>query len=133
MLYEIKVSHTDLEDGKIKKTHFITDAELHGEAETTGYEQYGAAEQPDVFAVFRSDIREIINDKEDDKPFFRAVVVEVSTDDSGKEHEQKYPMLVCAKDIAEATHLVEQHLQQGYYMRLDALRRVKIADYIKKD
>lgn len=134
MLYEskLKVEKT-LPTGETKevKEHYILDAETFGEAEKISYELYPNNSTVDVFAVFRSDIREIINDKDEDKPFFRATVIDVYVDEYGKEKETKYQMLVCASDLAEATDLVNTYIKQGYDMRLDGMRRVKIADYIK--
>ncbi len=134
MLYEIKLKvEKTLDSGEQKevKEHYIVDAELHGEAETKGYELYPNM-TVDVTAVFRSDIREIVNEKEDDKSFFKATVIDVFTDlDTGKEKETKYQMLVCAENIVEATNIMNQHLEQGYDMRLDGIKRVKILDYIK--
>ncbi len=136
MLYEIKVNVEKPDDGgemKVHKEHYILDAELHGEAEAAGYQLYdGMRGEVDVVAVFRSDIKEIVNNKEENKPFFKATVVDVTTDiDTGKEKEMKYSMLVCAKDIVEATDLMQEQLKQGYDMRLDAIRRVKILDYLR--
>lgn len=135
MLYEIKINveKPDIEgEMKLQKEHYILDAELHGEAEAAGYQLYdGMKGEVDVVAVFRSDIKEIVNEKAEDKPFFKATVVDVTTDDAGKEKELKYFMLVCAKDIVEATDLMQEQLKQGYDMRLDAIRRVKILDYLK--
>lgn len=134
MLYEIKLSvEKTLDSGeqKMVKEHYICDAELHGEAEKIGFELY-PSQQIDVFAVFRSDIHEIVNEKEDDKPFYKATVIDVQSDlDTGKEKELKYQMLVCASDIVEATAIMNEYIKQGYDMRLDGIRRVKILDYIK--
>lgn len=134
MLHEIKLSvEKTLDSGeqKMVKEHYICDAELHGEAEKIGYDLYPNT-QIDVFAVFRSDIHEIVNEKEDDKPFFKATVIDVQSDlDTGKEKELKYQMLVCASDIVEATAIMNEYIKQGYDMRLDGIRRVKILDYIK--
>lgn len=133
MLFETKITVVKtLPSGEEKDTkeHYILDAELYAEAEKAMYELY-PGQSIDVSAIFRSDVREIINEKEEDKPFFKATVVDVVTDDSGKEKETKYQLLVCAEHVAEATELVNKHLRQGYDMRLDAIRRVKILDYLK--
>lgn len=134
MLYEAKLTvEKTLDSGEVKevKEHFIMDAELHGEAEKIAFELY-PNHHIDVFAVFRSDIREIINEKEDDKPFFKATVIDIFTDDNGKEKETKYQMLVCAESVVEATAIMTEYLKQGYDMRLDAIKRVKILDYIQQ-
>lgn len=134
MLYEIKLNVTkptaEGEEKKVKE-HYILDAELHGEAEAAGYQLYPNTDV-DVFAVFRSDISEIVNDKEEDKPFFKASVIDIVINDDGSEKEVKYQMLVCAENIVEATSIINEHLSQGYNMRLDGIRRIKINDYLKE-
>lgn len=137
MLYEIKIKvGKEDEKGHLKevKEHYILDAETHGEAEEIGYKLYGDNPHAkiDVFAVSRSQIREIVNNKEEDKPFFMAVVTQLYIDETTeKEKELKYPMLVCAKDLTEANIFMVQYLKQGYTdMRLDAIKRTKILDYI---
>lgn len=133
MLYEIKLKLTkpDEKTGEVKevKEHYIVEAELHADAEKTGYELYPNTDV-DVFAVFRSDLKEIANDKPEDKPFYKATVVDTFIDDNGKEKELRYQLLVCASDLLEATAFMTEYLKQGYDMRLDAIRRTKIVDYI---
>lgn len=132
MLFEskIKVEKT-LDSGEVKEVteHFILDAELFGEAEKRMFEEYPSL-KIDVFAVYRSKIREIINEKEDDKPFFKAVVIDIFTDDNGKEKETKYEVLVCAENVAQATAITMEYLKQGYDLRLDEVKRTKIVDYL---
>lgn len=133
MLYEakIKVEKTlDTGEQKEVKEHYILDAELFADAEKKMYELYDG-QNIDVFCVFRSDVKEIINNKEEDKPFFKATVIDVFTDEeTGKEKETKYYMLVCAENTVEATLLVNEYLKQGYDLRLDGIKRVKIVDYL---
>lgn len=133
MLYEakIKVEKTlDTGEQKEVKEHYILDAELFAAAEKKMYDLYDG-QNIDVFCVFRSDVKEIINNKEEDKPFFKATVIDVFTDEeTGKEKETKYYMLVCAENTVEATLLVNEYLKQGYDLRLDGIKRVKIVDYL---
>ncbi len=133
MLFEAKIKvEKTLDSGEVKEVteHYILDAELFAEAEKTMFDQY-PNHNIDVFAVFRSKIREIINEKEDDKPFFKAIVTDTFVDeDTGKEKETKYEMLVCATDFTEATAITNEYLKQGYNLRLDEVKRVKIVDYI---
>lgn len=128
MFFEAKLRvEKTLDTGEQKevKEHYIMDAELFAEAEKMMFELY-PNQKIDVFSIGRSDIREIINEKEDDKPFFKATVIDVFTDDeSGKEKETKYYMLVCAENTVEATLLVNEYLKQGYNLRLDGIKRVK--------
>lgn len=136
MFYEIKLDVTRPDDsGAMKKfkEHYIVDAETHGDAEQIGYKIYSADNvEVDVFAVYRSQIREITNKKEEDKPFFLAKITQIYVDEvTGKEKEMKYPMLVCAEDITKANLFMVQYLKQGYDdMRLDEIKRTKIIDYI---
>lgn len=133
MLFEAKIRvEKTLDTGEQKevKEHYILDAELFAEAEKKMFELY-PNQTIDVFSIGRSDVKEIINDKEDDKPFFKATVIDVFTDDeTGKEKETKYYMLVCAENTVEATLLVNEYLKQGYNLRLDGIKRVKIIDYL---
>lgn len=133
MFFEAKLRvEKTLDTGEQKevKEHYIMDAELFAEAEKMMFELY-PNQKIDVFSIGRSDIREIINEKEDDKPFFKATVIDVFTDDeTGKEKETKYYMLVCAENTVEATLLVNEYLKQGYNLRLDGIKRVKIIDYL---
>lgn len=133
MFFEAKLRvEKTLDTGEQKevKEHYIMDAELFAEAEKMMFELY-PNQKIDVFSIGRSDIREIINEKEDGKPFFKATVIDVFTDDeSGKEKETKYYMLVCAENTVEATLLVNEYLKQGYNLRLDGIKRVKIIDYL---
>ena len=119
MFYEAKIKvEKTLDSGEVKEVneHFIMDAELFAEAEKIMFEEY-PNHKLDVYAIFRSKVREIINEKEDDKPFFKAIV--------------KYEVLVCADSVAEATAITTEYLKQGYDLRLDEVKRVKIVDYIR--
>lgn len=133
MLFEAKLKvEKTLNSGEVKEVteHYILDAELFAEAEKIMFEQYPNL-KIDVFAVFRSKIREIINDKEEDKPFYKATVIDIFTDENtGKEKETKYELLVCAESVAEATAITTEYLKQGYNLRLDEIKRIKIVDYI---
>ena len=131
MFYEIKLKVAkENSKGEMKevKEHFITDFAFFAEAEVKGMDLYN--NDADVFAITRSKIREIINQKQDEKPFFKAVVVDTFTNDDGSEKELQYPVLVCAKDITEANKLIEDYLKQGFDMKLKELKETKILDVI---
>lgn len=109
--------------------HFITDVEFFAEAEAKGMELYNC--ECDVFSIVRSKVIEIVNKKEDDKPFFKATIIKEYTDDAGNEKETKYIVLVCAKDITEANKLMQDYMRQGLEdMRLDAIQKTKIIDIL---
>ena len=86
MFYEIKLK-VEKENGKGEKKevieHFITDVELFAEAEAKGLEQYNG--DCDVFSITRSNVVEIVNEKEEDKPFYKATLIDIFIDDNGNE------------------------------------------------
>lgn len=132
MWYEVKLK-VDKENakGELKevKEHFIADADLFCEVEAKALGQYNG--KCDVFSITRSKVREIVNDKEEGKPFFKATIVDTFVNDDGTEKETKYPVLVCAKDIPEANKLIQDYLKQGLTdMRLDGIVKTNILDVL---
>ena len=131
MFYEIKLKvEKENSKGEMKEVieHFITDVVLFAEAEVKGLEQYVDC---DVISITRSKVVEIVNEKEEDKPFYKATLIDIFIDDNGNEKETKYYNLVCAKDITEANRLMQEHMRQGLNdMRLDAIQKTKIIDLI---
>lgn len=132
MLYEFKVKvERENAKGELKQVseHYIIDGcELFAEVEAKALEEFGA--NCDVFAITRSKIKEIVNQKDIDKPFFKATVVDVYTDDNGEEKENSYQVLVCGKNVAEATSRIEEYLKSGFDMRLDGIVKTKILDLL---
>lgn len=131
MFYEIKLKvQKENAKGEMKEVteHYITDVELFAEAEQKGMELYN--NDCDVFSVIRSKIKEIVNGKQEEKPFFKATVTDTFTDDEGNEKDSKYFVLVCAKDIPEANKIMDEYLNQGFDMKLDGIVRTKILDVI---
>lgn len=132
MFYEIKLKVDKENDkGEMKEVieRFITDVELFAEAEAKGLEQHNG--NCDVFSITRSNVVEIVNEKEEDKPFYKATLIDIFIDDNGNEKETKYYNLVCAKDITEANRLMQEHMRQGLNdMRLDGIVKTKIMDLI---
>lgn len=138
MFYEIKLK-ADLtritgndKDTSVKE-HYILDAVTHGEAEAAGYKLYDASNaEVDVFAVFRSNIREIVNEKSEVEDFYIVTLLQKFTDENGKEKEQKYPILVAAISLQEAAEFAKEHLKQGYDsdMTIDAIRKTKMTGHL---
>lgn len=132
MLYEFKVKvERENAKGELKQVseHYIVDnCELFAEVEAKALEEFG--NDCDVFFIARSKIIEIVNQKDIGKPFFKATVVDVFTDDEGNEKETKSQMLVCAKDITEANKIMTEHLKQGYDSQLDSITKTKILDML---
>lgn len=131
MFYEIKLKvEKENSKGEMKEVieHYITNVKYFAEAEAKGVEQY---DDCDVFSITRSKVIEIVNEKEEDKPFYKATLIDIFIDDNGNEKETKYYNLVCAKDITEANRLMQEHMRQGLNdMRLDAIQKTKIIDLI---
>lgn len=133
MLYEVKLRvEQENSKGELKQVteHYIVDGcEFFAEAEVKAMEEYN--NDCEVFSIIQSRIREIVNTKEESKPFFKATITETFTNDDGSEKENKYPVLVCASDINEANKLMEEYLKQGLSdMRLDGIVKTKILDVL---
>ena len=133
MLYEVKLRvEQENSIGELKQVteHYIVDGcEFFAEAEVKAMEEYN--NDCEVFSIIQSRIREIVNDKEESKPFFKATITETFTNDDGSEKENKYPVLVCASDIKEVNKLMEEYLKQGLSdMRLDGIVKTKILDVL---
>ena len=132
MFYEIKLKvEKENSKGEMKEVieHFITDVVLFAETEKKGLEQYNG--NCDVISITRSNVVEIVNEKEEDKPFYKATLIDIFIDDNGNEKETKYYNLVCDKDITEANRLMQEHMRQGLNdMRLDGIVKTKIMDLI---
>ena len=133
MFYEIKLRvEKENSKGELKQVteHYIVDGcDLFAEAEYKAYQEYN--NHCEVFSVTQSKIKEIVNQKEEDKPFFKATIVSTFVNDDGSEKETKYPVLVCATDIKEANKLIDDYLKQGLDdMRLDGIVKTKIVDIL---
>lgn len=133
MLYEVKLRvEQENSKGELKQVteHYIVDGcEFFAEAEVKAMEEYN--NDCEVFSIIQSRIREIVNDKEESKPFFKATITETFVNDDGSEKENKYPVLVCASDIKEANKLMEEYLKQGLSdMRLDGIVKTNILDVL---
>ena len=69
--------------------------------------------------------------EEFDKHFFKAIVFDVLTNDNGDEKEIDYHILVCAKDVKDATEKTLEWIKQGYNMELKSISRTKFLDCLK--
>lgn len=132
MYYEVTLAVDKLnEKGEPKRyiEKYITDKMLFAEAEAIGLALYN--NECDVTAIKRSKISEIINDKEEDKPFFKAVVCTVITNEDGSEKEVDSHILVCEKDVKSATEKVVEYAKRNFGMELKSISRTKILDFLK--
>lgn len=132
MYYDIRLKVTkDTPKGEKEVTErYLTDCGLFAEAETKGLEMYNGA--CDVVAISRSAVREIVNpDEKGKRAYYRATLADIFTEDDGTEKEQKYPVLIAADTVAEATHMAEEYMRQGLQdMRLDGVVKTKILDIV---
>lgn len=122
MLYEVKARYTD--GDKTVKVHYLLDAELFGEAEAKAYEKLQDHMDVDVVSIRRSAIREVIR-TDNLRSYYCATIATVFVD-SEKEKTIKYKILLPAATIEEAQKAVSEFLQQGYDMRLDAIKLTTI-------
>lgn len=133
MFYEAKLKvERENKKGERKQVveHFIIEGiDLFCEAEAKAMELYNG--ECDVFSITRGKVREIVNTKEEDKPFFRATLIDIFTNDDGTEKKTPYHVLVCATDLTEANKIIEEYMRQGMQdFRLEGIVKTKILDVL---
>lgn len=124
------------DDGTEKEVNerYITDCLTFAEAEQKGMEAYSADNTDgDVVAVKRSNVREIVNENEEKQHYFKATIVDTFIDDNTeKEKELRYYVLIRADDISEATAKAKEYMRQGLQdMRLDGIVKTNILELLK--
>jgi len=129
---KIKVKKTN-EKGKEKtftEHYIIGNEELFASAEYKLMELYNG--ECEVTHITKSSIREIVNDKEEEKPFFKAVIISIFTTDDGGEKELVYPVLLCAKDMTEANKIAKDYMLGIADMspKLKEIKETKILDVL---
>lgn len=86
----------------------------------------------DVFAISRSKIREIVNEKQANEFFYKVTLIDVFVDDRGNGKSNKYYVLISAKNMDDANKKAAEYMKQGLQdMKLDAIAKTKILDLIK--
>lgn len=131
MYYEFKIKTKRETPRGVKEVTelYLTDCELFAEAEHAGMSL--TAGKGDVVAIYRSDVKEIVNPNETDGDYYKATVVDVFTKDDGTTKEIKYRVLVNAADLQNATNIVREYMRQGLQdMRLDKVEKSKILEVI---
>ena len=124
------------DDGTEKEVNerYITDCLTFAEAEQKGMEAYSADNTDgDVVAVKRSNVREIVNENEEKQHYFKATIVDTFIDDNTeKEKELRYYVLIRADNLTEATSKANDYLRQGLSdMRLDGIVKTNILELLK--
>lgn len=124
MLYEIKARYT-ADDDKSVKVHYLLDAECFWEAELNTLKQLEGKVGVDVVSIKRSTIKEVIK-IDNDLDYYVATVSYPYIDDKGNEKIIRYKQLLPAATIGEAHEVINDYLNQGYDMRLDAIKLTTI-------
>ncbi len=113
MYYEVKIRREKEE----KKGHlqniteqFITDAELFANAEYNAMQLYNG--ECDVISIRRSKVIELVNDLNDGRPVFKAVICQ-KYDIDGKSKERKYSALLSAMDVEDANKIAADYIKAG--------------------
>lgn len=124
------------DDGTEKEVNerYITDCLTFAEAEQKGMEAYSADNTDgDVVAVKRSNVKEIVNENEEKQHYFKATIVDTFIDDNTeKEKELRYYVLIRADNLTEATSKANDYLRQGLSdMRLDGIVKTNILELLK--
>lgn len=117
----------------VRESYLIEDAETFSEAENTllGLGKESSLEI-DVVSLKRSKIKEIANHGGKLKtPMFVATLIDVFTDENGKEKEISYDIAFFAPNIQEAHNFIIYYTEQGYCMEMRELKQVKYLDVLK--
>jgi hypothetical protein len=134
MIYEGTITYTKVDEtGKsvnCKESYVLEDKLSFAEVESFLFNYFGSFENVDVVAVKRSNIKEIVNQKssEQDK-IYKATVCDIFlNEDTGKEKELRYDILLFALNIEKAHAFISAYLSQGYNMVLKSLKETKYVD-----
>ena len=117
MFYEISIKHTIVDkngnDKEVTDKYIVENQELFAEAEQKGLELPLTA--PDVVAVKRSNLREIVNTPTgaEDEAIYIATIVDTFISDNGDEKKTKYPVALYAVSIPNANKIVQEYMAQG--------------------
>ena len=129
---KIKVRKTNGQgkERTVTEHYIIPNEELFSPVEYKLMELYNG--ECEVTHITKSSIKEIVNQKEEDKPFFKAVVISIYTNDDGSEKELTYPVLICAKDMTEANKLIRDYMLGIADMspKLKEIKETKILDVL---
>lgn len=118
MFYELAIKVNRIQDsGKEKEVveRYITDCELFSEAEVKGMDLLSQDQaEGDVIAIKRSNVYEIVNEsKTYEEKMFKVKLVKTFFEDSGKEKELQYHVLLWATDMNDANIKAQNYLKQG--------------------
>lgn len=117
-------------DKEIAEVYFVENAVSFGDAETRIQTYWNC--ECDVVAVAMSRVMDIVNPRTDEEEFiYKAIIASVFIDDNENEKEMKYPVLVFAKSLEEATGRVIGYMDEGLGdMNLHSITKTKIVEVI---
>lgn len=117
-------------DKEIAEVYFVENAVSFGDAETRIQTYWNC--ECDVVAVTMSRVMDIVNPRTDEEEsIYKAIIASVFIDDNENEKEMKYPVLVFAKSLEEATGLVKGYMDEGLGdMNLHSITKTKIVEVI---
>lgn len=125
MYYEVtlKVTKQDNKgnDKEVKENFLVENAELWQEVENRALELYNG--ECDIVAMKRSSVIEVVNEKKEDTPIFKAKLISTYVDDKGKEKENSWVVALFAVDMNEANKKMQEYIKQG--MEDLTLREIK--------
>lgn len=125
MYYEVtlKVTKQDNKgnDKEVKENFLIENAELWQEVENRALELYNG--EADIVAMKRSSVIEVVNEKKEDTPIFKAKLISTYVDEKGKEKEKSWTVALFAADMNEANKKMQEYIKQG--MEDLTLRKIK--------
>lgn len=125
MYYEVtlKVTKQDNKgkDKEVKESFLVENAELWSEVEQRGLELYNS--EADIVVMKRSSVIEVVNEKKEDTPIFKAKLISTYVDEKGKEKEKSWVVALFAADMNEANKKMQEYIKQG--MEDLTLREIK--------
>lgn len=125
MYYEVtlKVTKQDNKgnDKEVKENFLVENAELWQEVENRALELYNG--EADIVAMKRSSVIEVVNEKKEDTPIFKAKLISTYVDEKGKEKEKSWVVALFATDMNEANKKMQEYIKQG--MEDLTLREIK--------
>lgn len=125
MYYEVtlKVTKQDNKgnDKEVKENFLVENAELWSEVENRALELYNG--EADIVAMKRSSVIEVVNEKKEDTPIFKAKLISTYVYEKGKEKERSWVVALFAADMNEANKKMQEYIKQG--MEDLTLREIK--------
>lgn len=117
-------------DKEIAEVYFVENAVSFGDAETKIQTYWNC--ECEVVAVTMSRVMDIVNPKTDeDEVVYKAIIASIFIDDNDIEKETKYPVLVWAKSLEEATNRIIGYMKEGLSdMSLHSITKTKIVEII---